>query len=68
MIVVSRLGHSTRDAARRLKEQLGLLDAPLMGVVANFVSPCAGYFGDYGYARYTATSPDEGRGQELTKA
>jgi succinoglycan biosynthesis transport protein ExoP len=49
VIVVSRLGRSTRDAARRLREQLELLDAPVLGVVANFVPSAPGYYGYYGY-------------------
>jgi polysaccharide biosynthesis transport protein len=39
VVIVSRLDADTRDAAARLREQLDKLDAPTLGVVANFDSP-----------------------------
>jgi capsular exopolysaccharide synthesis family protein len=48
VIVVSRVGANTRDAARRLRDQLHHLNAPALGVVANFTDPSDAGYG-YGY-------------------
>lgn len=62
VIVVSRLGHSTREAAARLREQLEHLQAPLLGVVPNFVS--ARGTDSYGYYR---SAPSDPMSKERTK-
>jgi tyrosine-protein kinase len=55
VIVVARIGNTTRDAAERLREQLDRLEAPVLGVVANAVKLSRrrkygyGYYGYYGY-------------------
>ena len=49
-IVVARMGVSTRDEAERLREQLGRLDAPVLGLVANGLKLSRG--GKYGYGYY----------------
>jgi capsular exopolysaccharide synthesis family protein len=54
VVVVSRIGVTTRDAARHLREQLRKLQAPTLGVVANAMPVKGrGYYG-YGYAYYRA--------------
>ena len=39
VIVVGRLGNTDRDQARKLAEQLRKLEAPVLGVIANFAPP-----------------------------
>lgn len=52
VLVVGRVNGTTRDAARDLREQLSRLDAPTLGVVANFArAPDRQY---YGYRATTA--------------
>lgn len=52
VVIVSRIGVTTRDVARHLHEQLIKLNAPTLGVVANAVPPTSrGYYG-YGYGYY----------------
>lgn len=52
VLVVSRVGVTTRDQARFLREELEALDAPLLGVIANGVK----YGGErYGYYSYGET-------------
>jgi capsular exopolysaccharide synthesis family protein len=58
VIVVSRLGQTTRDAVRHLRSQLDHLEAPLLGVVVNSVYSGAGYYG-YGYG-YGSGRPSGG--------
>jgi Mrp family chromosome partitioning ATPase len=43
VVIVSRIGVTTRDAARQLREQLTKLKAPTLGVVANAASPALRY-------------------------
>jgi capsular exopolysaccharide synthesis family protein len=50
VILVARMGQSTRDSAERLREQLARLDAPVLGVVANGIKLSRG--GKYGYGHY----------------
>ena len=50
VIVVARMGRSSRDSAERLREQLGRLEAPVLGIVANAVKLKRG--GKYGYGYY----------------
>jgi capsular exopolysaccharide synthesis family protein len=49
VIVVSRLGKSTREAIMHLRNQLRNLDAPTLGVVVNALGSRGGQYG-YGYA------------------
>lgn len=61
VIVVSRLGKTTRDAVRHLRSQLDNLEAPLLGVVVNSVDSGSGYYGygyGYGYGGPTGGSPN----------
>ena len=46
VLVVSRLGHTTRDAAVEFRNQLAMLNGPALGVVSNF---SAGKSGAYYY-------------------
>ncbi len=48
VIVVGRLGKTTREAATHLRNQLRNLDAPVLGVVVNGIGSEAGSYG-YGY-------------------
>jgi capsular exopolysaccharide synthesis family protein len=53
VIAVGRIGTSTRDSIHRLREQLGQLKAPVLGIVANGVPTrrgrfAYGYYGNYG--------------------
>jgi capsular exopolysaccharide synthesis family protein len=61
VIVVSQLGKNTRDAARFLRERLGGMHAPLLGVVANGVKgrAAAGYGYGYGYGHGSYGQPPE---------
>lgn len=54
VIVVSRLGASTRDGAAHLRAQLENFDAPVLGVVVNCVRPSAAAYG-YGYEPEAST-------------
>lgn len=66
VLIVSRLGRSTRDAAQHLRDQLQLLHARTLGVVANFVRDSASYYGAYGYG-YPPGNAEEQQPGELTK-
>ena len=61
MIVVARMGLTTRDAAERLRDQLGRAGAPLLGVVANGIKlKRRGRYGKYGYGYgYYGPAPGE---------
>lgn len=50
VIVVARMGKTTRDSAEQLREQLGRLEAPVLGIVANGIEVRRG--GKYGYGYY----------------
>lgn len=52
VLVVARLGQTTRDTAERLRERLSRLEAPTLGVVANGVK--LRRRGRYGYGHYGA--------------
>lgn len=53
VIIVGRLGKSTRDGAAHLKSELEKLGAPVLGVVANAVRTRRGRYGyGYGYGYY----------------
>jgi len=49
VIVVARLGYSTRESADHLSSQLENLSAPLLGVVVNDLGRDGGAYGAYGY-------------------
>jgi Mrp family chromosome partitioning ATPase len=49
VVVVSRLGTNTRNVAERLRDQLRRLEAPTLGVVANFASEKDPLYYGYGY-------------------
>jgi receptor protein-tyrosine kinase len=49
VLIVARMGRTERNALRRLHKYLGLLDAQVLGVVANSVQPESGYGYAYGY-------------------
>lgn len=51
VLVVSGLGVSTRNAAAELAEQLERLDAPTLGMVANFAEHTGRSYEGYGYGR-----------------
>ena len=51
VIVVTRLGKTTREAVEHLRRQLDDLNARTLGVVVNGLTSADGYYGDtYGYA------------------
>lgn len=55
VLVVTRLGRSTRTALQQLRSQLENLDAPTLGVVVNSMkSPAAEYGYGYGYGSKTS--------------
>ncbi len=47
VVVVGGLGKTTRDAARNLSKQLGLLGTKPIGVIANFTEPERGKYSHY---------------------
>jgi receptor protein-tyrosine kinase len=49
VVVVAAVGRTTRDAAVHLRDQLRQLNAPVLGVVANRLSPDGGHGYGYGY-------------------
>lgn len=59
VIVVSRLGLATRDAARQLRDQLQNLDAPTLGIVINGVEQWRDRY-NYAYA-YAADTGRNGK-------
>jgi polysaccharide biosynthesis transport protein len=64
VIVVGRLGRSTREATHRLHDQLEHLNAPVLGVVVNGVDfKALGYGYGYGGA-YPTARPDDVNGDE----
>lgn len=62
VIVVSRLGETTREAATHLRNQLHNLDAPVLGVVVNAIGSDSEAYG-YGYG-YAAGYGDQKAGPE----
>jgi len=69
VLVVARMGNTTRDASERLREQLQRLNAPVLGVVANAIKLGRrrkygyGYYGYYGYG-YGPAKQDTAAGSE----
>jgi capsular exopolysaccharide synthesis family protein len=55
VLVVVRLRHTRRDAARRLHEQLVRLGAPALGLILNGLSEASSYKGYAGYEAYAPT-------------
>jgi receptor protein-tyrosine kinase len=66
VIVVARMGRTTRDSAQRLREQLNRLEAPVLGVVANGIKVRRG--GKYGYGYYGGYYGAPGDQGETAKA
>jgi capsular exopolysaccharide synthesis family protein len=68
VILVCRLGQTSRDAAIGVRDQLVQLQAPLLGVVANRAKRrrSAKYGYGYGYGRYELRSPaaEDGDGRD----
>lgn len=56
VVVVARLRKTHRDVFRRFKEQLGHLDANVLGVVVNGADTGSGYY-QYGYSTTPAKTP-----------
>ena len=62
VVIVSRIGVTTRDAARHLREQLRKLKAPTLGVIANSVSLKRDGYYQYGNGYYTSVPDAAGAG------
>jgi capsular exopolysaccharide synthesis family protein len=60
VVIVTRMGKSTRESSRHLSEQLRNLNAPVLGVVANGVR--AGERPEYGYYAADSAQPSETAG------
>jgi receptor protein-tyrosine kinase len=67
VIVVSRLGTNTRAAAERLSDQLRNLDAPTLGVVANFATEKDRPYYGYPYGHATPAEARKGRALRITR-
>lgn len=69
VIVVTRLGRSTRESATHLRNQLERLEAPTLGVVVNFVSSAPTYYGDAYLGKYgeAPKAPKRRRGAKEEK-
>jgi receptor protein-tyrosine kinase len=67
VLVVTRLGKTTKDSAHHLRDQLENLDANVLGVVVNSASRRAGYGSqsgyEYSYGYEPATAPEASRDQ-----
>ncbi len=59
VIVVLRLGKTTRDAAKRIREQLARLEAPVLGIVANGMKLKRRSKYGYGYGYYGQEAPEQ---------
>jgi hypothetical protein len=58
VLVVSRVGVTTRDEAAMLRDQLRTLHAPALGLIANGVKGGLGQYGYYGGRNYHWESPN----------
>ena len=67
VIVVSRLGANTRAAAERLRDQLRNLDAPTLGVVANFATDRDRAYYGYPYGHGTHAESRKGKALKITR-
>jgi capsular exopolysaccharide synthesis family protein len=67
VIVVARLGNTLRDHARRLRQQFGNLDTPILGIVVNSVAreDRYGYAYGYGYDERAPGVPRSQNGKQL---
>jgi Mrp family chromosome partitioning ATPase len=65
VIVVARMGQSTRDSAERLREQLGRLEAPVLGIVANAIKARRGGRSGYGYYGGYQRAAEQTAGNEV---
>ena len=65
VIVVARMGQSTRDSAERLREQLSRLEAPVLGIVANAIKTRRG--GRYGYGVLRRLPAGGGAGERAAR-
>lgn len=59
VVVVAGMKETTRESARRLKAQLDSVKPPLLGVVANFAKPGAGYSAYEYYGEQERKSPSK---------
>jgi polysaccharide biosynthesis transport protein len=73
LIVVARIGETTRDTAHEMRDQLDRLDVPVLGVVVNVIK--VGRRDRYGYGYYGPASqggpvelPEEPRGRSRLRA
>lgn len=57
VMIVTRLGNTVREHARRLRQQLDHLDAPTLGIVINSIQQADEY--QYGYGYTTTPTPRE---------
>jgi Mrp family chromosome partitioning ATPase len=57
VIIIARMGETSRDAAQRLREQLRRLEAPVLGFVANGVKVGRRDKYGYGYGYYGGGDP-----------
>jgi succinoglycan biosynthesis transport protein ExoP len=57
LIVVARIGETTRDTAHEMRDQLARLDVPVLGIVVNAIKLRRG--GRYGYGYYGPTRKGE---------
>jgi capsular exopolysaccharide synthesis family protein len=57
LIVVARIGETTRDTAHEMRDQLDRLDVPVLGIVANVIK--VGKRGRYGYGYYGPVRQEE---------
>jgi Mrp family chromosome partitioning ATPase len=67
VIVVSRLGTNTRAAAERLSDQLRNLDAPTLGVVANFSTERDRHYYGYPYGHGVPAESRKGRALRISR-
>jgi Mrp family chromosome partitioning ATPase len=67
VIVVSRLGTNTRAVAERLRDQLRNLDAPTLGVVANFATEKDRQYYGYGYGHGFESEGKKTRTSRITR-
>lgn len=67
VMIVARMGRTTRDGARRMRERLQSLDANVLGIVANAIK--IGRGDKYGYGQYGAyqAPPSNGGPPEITQ-
>src|SRR5437588_993091 len=71
VIVVSRLGKTTKESASHLRSQLTNLEANTLGVVVNSVGRQSGYYGyayAYGYATAAEQAKHDRSGEPLPEA